>query len=175
MVALKDNLCYRSDSRAAKGIIVEYITPFIATVVAIIALFQWDTARQKVVLDLFDKRFEVYDELRLIVSKYITTGISVEDTRQFGKVCNRASFLFGQEVTSYLDIIRKDVDQACFDELRLANSKRAPIEEFNALEVRSAARSKSFGEFPSSLDALVAPYMKHTQKQSPYLVWKQLD
>ena len=44
-----------------------YVTAFIAAVVAVIAILQWNTAREKVLLDLFDKRFAVYDELRLIV------------------------------------------------------------------------------------------------------------
>jgi hypothetical protein len=36
---------------------VSLLTAFIAIIVAIITLLQWITARQKVVLDLFDKRF----------------------------------------------------------------------------------------------------------------------
>ncbi len=34
---------------------------------AVIAFLQWKTAREKVLLDLFDKRFAVYDELRSVV------------------------------------------------------------------------------------------------------------
>jgi hypothetical protein len=43
---------------------VSWFTAFIALIVAVIAFLQWATARQKVVFDLFDKRFAVYQELR---------------------------------------------------------------------------------------------------------------
>ena len=46
---------------------ISYVTAFIAGVVAVIALLQWQTARAKVLLDLFDKRFAVYDELYAVL------------------------------------------------------------------------------------------------------------
>ncbi len=153
-----------------------YITAFIAFIVAVIALFQWDTARQKVVLDLFDKRFEVYDLLRLIVSRHITTGISTDDVRQFEKTLNRASFLFGREVIKYLECVGQNVTQSYIDESRLSRiPPNLSREDIDAITSRTEARFNSFREFPSRFDALVAPYMKHTQKQSPCLVRRQPD
>jgi hypothetical protein len=43
---------------------ISVLTAFIAALVALITFLQWVTARGKVRLDLFDKRFAVYDELR---------------------------------------------------------------------------------------------------------------
>jgi hypothetical protein len=44
---------------------ITYLTAFIGAAVELIAFLQWNTARDKVLLDLFDKRFITYEDLRL--------------------------------------------------------------------------------------------------------------
>lgn len=44
-----------------------YLTAFIAAVVALIAFLQWRTAHDKVLLDLFDKRFAAYEDLLIAI------------------------------------------------------------------------------------------------------------
>jgi hypothetical protein len=79
------------------------LTVIIALIVAFISALQWITARQKVVLDLFDKRFAVYDELRVAITPHLGRMSTVEDMVKFNRAANRAQFLFGPEVTSFLE------------------------------------------------------------------------
>jgi hypothetical protein len=77
---------------------VTLLTALIALIVAFITLLQWITARQKVVLDLFDKRFAVYEELREMIGRHLTQRVnSVEDMERFTRAAGRAQFLFGNK------------------------------------------------------------------------------
>jgi hypothetical protein len=77
---------------------VNLLTAFIALIVAFISLLQWITARQKVVLDLFDQRFAVYEELHGVIGRYGSQGPNLKDIGRFTQAANRAQFLFGSEV-----------------------------------------------------------------------------
>lgn len=142
------------------------LTVLVAVVVAIIAFLQWVTARQKVVLDLFDKRFAVYEELREVIGRHVSQGAaSIEDIGKFTRAAGRAQFLFGPEVISFLEERRLDLARAAFDFTH--RPEPVPEERRQAAEDRIVARLDRLGNFFGDLDMLVAPYMKHTQKRFP--------
>ena len=98
------------------------LTVLVAVVVAIIAFLQWVTARQKVVLDLFDKRFAVYEELREVVGRHVSRGAaSIEDMGKFTRAAGRAQFLFGPEVTTFLEERRLDLHRASLNSHTVRN------------------------------------------------------
>lgn len=146
----------------------EYVTAFVALVVAVIAFMQWNTARQKVILDLFEKRFEVYQQIRDVLASVVTQTT----VNEFIRLKNRASFLFGNEVGDFLNITRRDLI-----EISVARDfiKQVPPNEEQAEAERLLARADRMSSFFVDFDKLVAPYMKHTQKQFPYLIGGQLD
>ena len=80
------------------------VTAFIAAVVAFIAFLQWQTAREKVLLDLFDKRFAVYEELRSVMGRHLGSGIDEPAFYNFVRTVSRAKFLFGPEVQTFLEV-----------------------------------------------------------------------
>lgn len=102
-----------------------WITPVIAAIVAVIAFLQWHTARQKMVLDLFDKRFAVYEDLRLVVSRFLENGQLTPIHGQFTPAARatsrpggmitfmqaqtRAKFLFGPDLNKYLASLYSDL------------------------------------------------------------------
>jgi hypothetical protein len=139
---------------------------YIAAIVAFIAFLQWVTARQKVVLDLFDKRFALYEELRGVIGRHVTHGVtSVEDTQKFTLAASRAQFLFGPEITSYLEERRIDLSRASFEHMHPPGP--LPEERRKAREDDHVARLDRLSNFYRDFDMLVAPYMKHTQKRFP--------
>jgi hypothetical protein len=145
---------------------VSWLTAFIALIVACITLLQWITARQKVVLDLFDKRFALYEELREVIGRHVTQGInSVEDIEKFTRAASRAQFLFGPEVTSFLEERRLDLSRAVFAFTHPPGP--IPEEQRQAAEDKYVARLDRLSNFFQDFDVLVAPYMKHTQKRFP--------
>jgi hypothetical protein len=90
---------------------IQWLTVIIAAFVAWIGFLQWLTARQKAVFDLFDKRFKIYETVKHCVDQVIINPgyFEGEVEKEFLKAVNEAKFLFGNDVNSYLDGLRKDI------------------------------------------------------------------
>jgi hypothetical protein len=82
-----------------------------AAFVALIGYLQLRTAQQKAVLDLFDKRFKIYETVKNCVDQVGTNPEDFGNERQkeFLKAVNEAYFLFGDDLHSYLETLRKDI------------------------------------------------------------------
>ncbi len=80
------------------------LTPLIAIVATYIAWQQWQTNRQKLVLDRYDRRLRVYEEVRKILSIILRdAGASYDDLLRFRTSVSEADFLFGPDITEYID------------------------------------------------------------------------
>lgn len=105
-----------------------------ATALALVAIFgvwiayqQWRTAREKLRLDLFERRVSVFVALR----KYVATitqkgGPEPDDVTKFGEAFEQAQFLFGKDVREFL----KEVGDRG---IRLRMQKRGQIDP-NAID-----------------------------------------
>lgn len=86
-------------------------TTVIGLIVAFIAYQQWRTNHQKVILDMFDRRYKIYENtkefIRLVRSK--RGRISQEECKSFHSVRNDAHFLFGIDVAEYLKDLHDQV------------------------------------------------------------------
>jgi len=82
-----------------------------AAFVALIGYLQLRTAQQKAVLDLFDKRFKIYETVKNCVDQVGTNPEDFGNERQkeFLKAKNKAYFFFDDEVNDYLERLRKDL------------------------------------------------------------------
>ena len=84
------------------------LTPIIAVVATYIAWQQWRTNRQKLLLDRYDRRLRVYEEVRQILSLILRDAkASYDDLLKFRTSVSEADFLFGREITDYIDEIYK--------------------------------------------------------------------
>jgi hypothetical protein len=84
------------------------LTPVIGIVAVYIAWQQWQTNRQKLKLDRYDRRLRVYEEVRKILSIIVRDAkASTQDLLQFRTSVSEADFLFGPEVVDYIDQIYK--------------------------------------------------------------------
>ncbi|MBP1859787.1 hypothetical protein [Rhizobium herbae] len=85
-----------------------WFTVLLATVAVCIASMQWFVARQKFVLDLFDRRFKAYNDVIEAVRPIMAAG-KVENNQLFELqlAINNSKFLFGSDVNDYLQEIRK--------------------------------------------------------------------
>lgn len=138
--------------------VIPLVTAFIAAIVAVIAFLQWQTAREKVLLDLFDKRFEVYDELRAAVARRHHQTSSSD----FARAASRAQFLFGPKVQTVLEQIQKDLHLEPVQRSLLSQSISEDRKE--AVDAELADRTNRLNRFFQEFDELVAPYMNHHQK-----------
>ncbi len=116
------------------------------------------SAQQKLILDLFDKRWNIVTELREAVADVMTTGaVSLDASQKFHLAANRASFLFGPEVTTYLATIQSSL---------LKHKTAESFRDSDNDDTRGKAADVMFKEFEviqdfyASFDPLIAPYMQ---------------
>lgn len=72
------------------------LTPLIAIVATYIAWQQWRTNKQKLVLERYDRRLRVYEEVIRILSVIVRDAkASYDDLLRFRTAVSEADFLFG--------------------------------------------------------------------------------
>jgi hypothetical protein len=85
-----------------QGLTMGWFAVVIALLAALIAFGQLWTARQKLILDLFEKRFQVYLDVRRIASAGTQLG-RLEDPGLANELLARGRFLFGRDVVKALE------------------------------------------------------------------------
>lgn len=80
-------------------LIVQAIAPAIALLAVAIAALQWWNGRQQLVLNLFEKRFQVFMDVRQIASEAIQ-GNKIVSKGLTNEVFARGQFLFGPELVA---------------------------------------------------------------------------
>jgi hypothetical protein len=83
------------------------------------------SAQQKLILDLFDKRWSIVTELREAIAEVVTTGtVSYDADGKFFSAANRAALLFGPEVTAYLCVPKTSSElMTCWNRLSWRNDR----------------------------------------------------
>jgi hypothetical protein len=145
------------------------VAVLIAAVVALIGYFQWQTAHHRIVLDLFDRRFDTYESFRNIVTQHLTWGeITNEMLLDYVRNTSRARFLFGPEVVQYLENSYRSLVQVKYSEYsrHTPEAKREPEEE------RVSLLFERLSSFYTETDALFGPYMRLQQKTLRF--WRPL-
>jgi hypothetical protein len=96
--------------------IVQALAP---TLIAIIALFitafftrrQWKTAHDKLKLDLFEKRYAIYDSLKKVLAETMIHGnCNDREIMEFVRASKGAEFLFEKDMVSYFEQVRKTLN-----------------------------------------------------------------
>jgi hypothetical protein len=140
--------------------------PAIALLAVVIGYFQWRTAQQKVVLDLFDRRIATYTALRDIVAKVMASSSAAtpDNSFKFLEALDRAEFLFGPEVTEHLKKIGEAVHEI---HDALAERKDLSVKhERDANIARERAGREMVMSFYTTFQVLVRPYLCMDQKSS---------
>lgn len=84
------------------------LTPIIAIIAVYIAWQQWKTNQQKLNLERYDRRLHVYEEIRKILSIILRDAkANTDDLLKFRTSVSEADFLFGPEISEYIDEIYK--------------------------------------------------------------------
>jgi hypothetical protein len=120
---------------------------------------QWRTAKDKLLLDLFDKRFALYEELRAAV---VRRGIDQNSVLDFKRAISRAQFLFGPEVQTFLERTAKDLSRAMVEQIREPSAVAEDQRE--AYQADLIALLDRLVNFFNDFDQLIAPYMSHHQR-----------
>lgn len=84
------------------------LTPVIAVVATYIAWQQWQTNKHTLALEKYDRRIRIYEEVKKILSIILRDAdASYEDLLKYITSVSEADFLFGPEISEYLDEIYK--------------------------------------------------------------------
>jgi hypothetical protein len=83
-------------------------TLFLSVAVVMIAWQQWRVADNKLRLDLFDRRYKVYDSTRKFLAVILREAtFTLSQLAEFDIGTSDAEFLFGADVVDYLGQVRK--------------------------------------------------------------------
>jgi hypothetical protein len=148
-----------------------FTTLVLGIVAAYIAWRQWRTSQDRLVLDLFERRFQVFQELTRTIATAFNSKPNVEfqDLTSFDTATEKARFLFGPEVHSYLAESRQRLIHIIATEHVLPNMPDGP-QRTNA-ENKVLATINEMNEFYGRLATLVTPYMRVGQPPQP---WRSL-
>lgn len=122
------------------------LSPIVAVAAGWIAWQQVRINRNKLKLDRFDKRFEVYETtMEFLAAIVFFDSVSEQDMDRFLKVTRGAQFMLSPQVALYLDDIRKK-----------AVSFRRLVVEFNPYEQPLTSNGLPRDPNAAKKDALVA-------------------
>lgn len=139
------------------------LTPAIAVGVATIAFLQWRTAHQKVVLDLFDRRLNVYSKARRALSAISGSGrVTDESDRLLLEAENEAAFLFGKDIKEYF----RELWFLC---VRYRGQQGDDHRVGPHFPETHQALMTAVGEFYTNGADRFAPYMRMDQRRVPTL------
>ena len=138
-------------------------TPAIALLAIVIAILQWRTAHQKVVLDLFERRMKVYSEIRAVIASIVASGkLPNERHFEYLQAADGAKFLFGPKVNDYLTELNTTLGY--FHEADETYGDMQGQERSEAIERRRKYFDK-IQAFYKEFDPLAEPYLGMRQRR----------
>jgi len=79
----------------------------VARTQAEIAERNWQTSNEKIVLELFERRLAIYEEIRGVIGEITRSGTAADEILfRYGTATDRVPYYFGQEIQDYLETIR---------------------------------------------------------------------
>lgn len=125
---------------------------------------QIEIANDKIALDLFQRRFDVYQRIRGPVGEITRSGASTgKIERDLLEAIDAARFLFGTEVRAYLDglydhLVKLDYCNTALKDPNLPTAERGKL---------ASGRTTHFQEitsFYNKIDSIFGPYLSATHK-----------
>ena len=135
--------------------------PLLGAFAAWIAYQQWRTADRKVQIDLFDRRFAVYDAARSAVVDIVAKG-KCDDPQisKYNMATDKAPLLFGPEVNAELETVHQAIIELAIVVSEMSDGPPYP-------DGAGARRSKAYLRvyaFLNNMPKLLEPYMKLDHK-----------
>ena len=110
MNCVAGSLCFE----VAKGVPTALVTLVIGSLAAWITWRQYIAASTKIKLDLFDRRYELFEKAWTFMSEVAQRGPGESPMSPFSNVIPQASFLFGREIEDYLQEATKKCAELWF-------------------------------------------------------------
>ncbi len=136
-----------------------FTTLVLGVVAAYIAWRQWRTSRDRLVFDLFERRFQSFQDLTRTISEAFQQGrAELNDLAKFDVAAEKARFLFGPEVHLYLRDVRSHLINVITKERGIRDLPNGP--QRTKYEDELEAGLNTMNEFYGKLAELVTPYLR---------------
>ena len=147
------------------------LTLIVAIFGALITYFQWRTAHQRIVLDLFDKRLAAFKEIEKAAKDVVNARLPADMELPFWSFVNaqgNARFLFGPEISAALQEMLKDITA-----VMAASGISQDNPEWSQYNDRKHAALQRLAHFVLNFSPLFVPYLRLDQKMPS--VWLPSD
>ncbi|MBB4347267.1 MULTISPECIES: hypothetical protein [Rhizobiaceae] len=144
-----------------------WATTIISGLVLTVAFMQWRTAHQKVMLDLFDRRWSVYKSVEAFLHAALSKGVHLDTLliASFHRTRGEAQFLFGPDVHQLLGQIHAAAINMSTHALSFDGLEVGPERQHHVSEAHRELRSLL--QMSQELENSFAPYMHMDQKRVP--------
>lgn len=134
------------------------LTPTVAVLGSFIAYRQWRTAQNKLKLELFDRRFAVYDTTTTFLASAMNSGAAKDEEFKFMSATHDAKWLLNTDIAEYLeDIYRKAVSL----QFLVSELQDLPIGEERSANIHMQREIKEWLlKQYEVLDEKLAPYLR---------------
>jgi hypothetical protein len=136
-----------------------FLPLFLSVAVVVIAALQWRVARNKLRLDLFDRRYKVYEATRKFLALILrNTRFQDSELTEFDLATSDAKFLFRRDIVDWLAEIRAQA-------LDLRTDQKLLERPQNADEIAKRANAKNerlkwLGDQVTELTKLFGRYLR---------------
>ena len=123
------------------------LTPVVVIVTTYIAVQQYRTNKLKIKLELFEKRYAVYDGVKKFILHAVRNGTLSDDAfSHLNATTQDAFFLFDDSADEYIQLLREKGARLRHLWYELGNESLPIGDERNALSAEDADLCKWFGE-----------------------------
>lgn len=143
------------------------LTPAIAAAVAVIGFLQWRTAHQKVILDLFERRLKVYEDVNWGVGEVLTASgnlVTANAAFRLRNAKSEAKFLYGDEVIAEIERILGIIAEYVRAARQISSQSTAEEQRASAAD-KVLQLEKEIGELHGRFTRVCLPYLKMDQKR----------
>lgn len=140
----------------AKGLPAAFVALVIGLVAAGIAYRQWQVARAKLNLDLFERRYAIFEETWGYLSSAVTEGTKRFNDPTLSNLLPQAEFLFGPEIRAYMEqarskmgdfwVVEKEWGTGTAEEQKKRISDRREVVNWFEKQASNGCRAK-FGRY----------------------------
>jgi hypothetical protein len=140
-----------------KGLPAAFVALVIGMIAAAIAARQYLVARAKLNLDLFQRRYALYEGLRMFLSSHFTEMSGTKADMRFLNSVHEAYFLFGPEIGGYMERIADETGEYLSAQLALIETQHP--EEKAMLETAVQGYKMHFSQELAELRTRFGKYM----------------
>ncbi len=155
------------------ALLTAFLTIAIAALAAVIARGQWVTAKNKLKLDLFDRRMKVYEAAQALLSYIMRNGnCSDEELIKYTVAVREAKWLLNSSITSYLrkELPNKVIDLQALD----AELKDEPVGEVRSKNVQERRVIKEWlRSQPDRIDEMCSEFLELRHTEPLFSFWRK--